>query len=106
MMKTITMPVKGLNFAGCAREIEKRLGKLEAIKSVEASCVSQIATIPYDPAQLSEEHLPAMVKDRGFACGEPLLATRSAIIAEPGRSEDHMPLSPMSSALSMWERSP
>jgi copper chaperone CopZ len=40
-METVTLPVKGLNFAGCAREIEKHLGKLEPIAHVEASYVSQ-----------------------------------------------------------------
>ena len=43
-MKTVTVPVKGLNFAGCGREIEKRLGKLAPILAVEASYVSQTVT--------------------------------------------------------------
>ena len=47
-METVTLPVKGLNFAGCAREIEKRLGKLESIAHVAASYVSQSVTITYD----------------------------------------------------------
>ncbi len=38
-METVTLPVKGLNFAGCAREIEKHLGKLAPIAHVEASYV-------------------------------------------------------------------
>ena len=68
-MRTVTLPVKGLNFAGCAREIEKNLGKLEPIKQVEASYVSQTATITYDESMLSETQLREMVKDCGFACG-------------------------------------
>ena len=71
-MNTVTLPVKGLNFAGCAREIEKNLGKLEPIKQVEASYVSQSVTITYDESMLSEAQLREMVKDCGFACGEPL----------------------------------
>ena len=71
-METVTLPVKGLNFAGCAREIEKHLGKLEPIKQVEASYVSQTATITYDESMLSEAQLREMVKDCGFACGAPL----------------------------------
>ncbi len=47
-MRTVTLPVKGLNFAGCAREIEKNLGKLAPIAHVEASYVSQTVTITYD----------------------------------------------------------
>ena len=71
-MKTVTLPVKGLNFAGCSREIEKNLGKLEPIQQVEASYVSQTATITYDETHLSEAQLREMVKDCGFACGAPL----------------------------------
>jgi Cu2+-exporting ATPase len=71
-MKTATLPVKGLNFAGCAREIEKNLSKLAPIAHVEASYVSQTATITYDETQLDEAQLREMVKDCGFVCGAPL----------------------------------
>src|SRR5207248_7214784 len=71
-MKTVTLPVKGLNFAGCAREIEKHLGKFAPIAQVEASYVSQTVTITYDETRLDEAQLREMVKDCGFVCGEPL----------------------------------
>ena len=71
-METVTLPVKGLNFAGCACEIEKSLGKLEPITKVDASYVTQTATITYDETRLSEAQLREMVKDCGFACGEAL----------------------------------
>jgi len=82
-MKTVTLPVKGLNFAGCAREIEKRLGKLEPITQVEASYVSQTVTITYDEAAFSEAQLREMVKDCGFACGKPLTEGRGALATRP-----------------------
>src|SRR6516165_935271 len=72
MLKTATLPVKGLNFAGCAREIEKNLSKLEPIQQVEASYVSQTVTVTYDEARLGEAQLREMVEDCGFACGDPL----------------------------------
>ncbi len=71
-MKTVMVPVKGLNFAGCGREIEKRLGKLEPIRAVEASYVSQTVTITYDDTRMTEVQLRKLVEDCGFACGEPL----------------------------------
>src|SRR5437588_8497277 len=71
-MRTVTLPVKGLNFAGCASEIEKNLRKLEPIAQLEASHVSQTVTITYDETRLGEAQLREMVKDCGFACGEPL----------------------------------
>src|SRR6266568_4077775 len=86
-MRTVTLPVKGLNFAGCAREIEKHLGKLEPIKLVEASYVSQTATISYDEMKLSEAQLREMVKDCGFACGEPLTRFTGPITTMPQPTE-------------------
>src|SRR5437660_455078 len=83
-MKTVTMPVKGLNFAGCAREIEKRLGNVEPIKQVEASYVSQTVTISYDETRLGEAQLREMVHDCGFLCGEPATA-----FAEPHTAVSH-----------------
>src|SRR6266699_5669289 len=71
-METVTLPVKGLNFAGCAREIEKNLSKLEPIAQVDASYVSQTVTITYDETRLDEAQLRELVKDCGFACGAPL----------------------------------
>src|SRR5260221_4128609 len=70
-METVTLPVKGLNFAGCAREIEKHLGKLAPIAQVHASYVSQTVTITYDEMRLGEAPLPELVKACGFACGAP-----------------------------------
>src|SRR5438034_2713775 len=86
-MNTVTLPVKGLNFAGCAREIEKNLGKLEPIKQVAASYVSQTVTITYDESKLSEVQLREMVKDCGFACGEPLTRFTGPIAPVSQRTE-------------------
>src|SRR5260370_12410013 len=71
-METVTLPVKGLNFAGCTRGIEKHLGKLAPIAQVHANYVSQTVTITYDETRLDEAQLSEMVKDCGFACGAPL----------------------------------
>ena len=81
-MTTVTLPIKGLNFAGCAREIEKHLGKLEPIKQVDASYVSQTATITFDETERSLAQLREMVKDCGFACGAPLSAFAGPITTE------------------------
>ena len=69
-MNTITLPVEGLNFASCARAIEKRLGALGAVARVEASYVSQSVTIEYDEGQVSADVLRDVVRACGYACGE------------------------------------
>jgi len=86
-MRTVTLPVKGLNFAGCTREIEKHLSKLEPIAQVAASYVSQTVTITYDETRLSEAELRELVEDCGFPCGEPLTRFPGRGATVPLRSE-------------------
>ncbi|HEX5442041.1 MAG TPA: heavy metal translocating P-type ATPase, partial [Ktedonobacterales bacterium] len=73
-MRTVTLPVEGLNFATCARGIEKRLGALAAVSAADASYVTQTVTVTYDERQIAEDALRDLVTDCGFACGGPLTA--------------------------------
>lgn len=73
-MKTITLPVYGLNDATCGQIIERRLGALPGVTRADASYVTQTVTIAYDERHNSEEALRAQVTDCGFACGEPMTA--------------------------------
>jgi Cu2+-exporting ATPase len=68
-MKTITVPVEGLNFASCAQSIEKRLSGFSGVREVGASYVTQTVTITFDERALSEATIRALVRDCGFACG-------------------------------------
>ncbi|MDE3230013.1 MAG: heavy-metal-associated domain-containing protein, partial [Chloroflexota bacterium] len=73
-MKTITLPVYGLNDATCGQIIERRLGALAGVERADASYVTQTVTIAYDESQISEAKLREWVADCGFACGEPMQA--------------------------------
>jgi Cu2+-exporting ATPase len=70
-VKTITVPVGGLNFASCARAIEQRLVTFTGVRQIDASYVTQTATITFDERQISETLIRELVRDCGFACGEP-----------------------------------
>ncbi|HEX3270743.1 MAG TPA: heavy metal translocating P-type ATPase [Ktedonobacterales bacterium] len=70
-MKTITVPVEGLNFASCAQSIEKRVGGFSGVREVAASYVTQTVSIRFDERELSETTVRDLVRDCGFACGEP-----------------------------------
>jgi Cu2+-exporting ATPase len=74
-VRSDTFPVQGLNFAGCARAIEKRLSMMRGIARVEASYVTQTVTITYDEAQLTEAAVRALVRDCAYACGQPMTAS-------------------------------
>lgn len=74
-MKTILLPVYGLDNATCGHIIERRVSALPGVTRVDASYVAQTVTIAYDERQISEETLRAQVTDCGFACGEEMTAT-------------------------------
>jgi copper chaperone CopZ len=71
-MKTVTLPIQGLDFATCVRAIEKRLAALGAVTSAEASYASRTVTVTYDERRVSEDTRRDVVRDCGFACGAPL----------------------------------
>jgi len=96
-MRTVTLPVEGLNFATCARSIEKRLGALAAVAEVDASYVTQTVTVTYDEREIGETSLRDLVRDCGFACGGPLTAmdrSQASVQASHGTNpsaEESMP---------------
>jgi len=85
-MKTVTVPIKGFNVAGCVSELEKSLSKREAITQVEASYATQTATITYDETRLSKGQLEALVQTCGFDCKVPQTES-STQAARPSKSD-------------------
>lgn len=71
-VKTVTFPVRGMNFATCASGIEKHLRALQAVVSVDASYVTQTVTITFDERHVSEATLRDLVSDCGYVCETPL----------------------------------
>src|SRR5512147_1237376 len=92
-MRTVTVPIGGCNFASCGRDLEKRLARVSGIAEVNASYVSQTATITYDETRLTAANLQDLVRDCGFGCGEPLAmgVTKSvgAAAASPPQTTGH-----------------
>ena len=76
-VKTISLPVFGLNNATCGQIIERRVGALPGVTRVDASYVTQSVTIAYDERQINEQTLRAQVTDCGFACGEEMTTTQT-----------------------------
>jgi Cu2+-exporting ATPase len=90
-MTTITVPVQGLNFAGCARGIEQHLSTFQSIHRVEASYVTQTVTITFDETQVSEAHVRELVQDCGYACGEPIGIGASTPTCTPTTNQHAQP---------------
>jgi len=98
-VKTITVPVKGLNFATCAQGIERRLGAFSGVREVDASYVTQTVTITFDERLLSEATVQDLVRDCGFACGEPCDPAEMLAQAAVSPSATHAPPAPSPSSL-------
>jgi len=105
-MRTITVPVQGLNFAGCARSIEKHVGGLTGIERVDASYVTQTATIIYDEHLRDEDDVRALVRDCGFACGESMATIEAAARAREAQPVGTHVVSHPEAAMSHAEHRP
>ena len=89
-MKTITLPVRGMNVASCASGIEKRLDAIQGVAAADASYVTQTVSVTFDERSISEETLRDLLKDCGFACGEPMMAERMLHAAATAERERGM----------------
>src|SRR5689334_4075587 len=99
-VKTITVPLEGLNFASCAQSIEKRLGPFSGVREVAASYVTQTVTITFDEQTLSEAAIRDLVRDCGFACGKTCDPARMLAQAAVSSSATQAPAPPASEVAS------
>ncbi|HEY7849732.1 MAG TPA: heavy metal translocating P-type ATPase [Ktedonobacterales bacterium] len=82
----MTIPVSGLDSAGCAVAIEKRLATTRGIASAQASYVTCSVTVTFDDTRMDVDTLRTLVATCGFACGSPL-ALESSSVGAPALSQ-------------------
>ena len=78
--QTTVLEAGGLHWATSESVIEKTLLGVPGVLAVEASAVSQTATVTYDPNQTSVAQLVGWVNDCGYHC------TGSRYLATPWRN--------------------
>ncbi|WP_225754824.1 cation-translocating P-type ATPase [Actinotalea sp. Marseille-Q4924] len=66
--QSTVLEVGGLHWATSEAVIENTLMRQQGVLAVEASAVSQTATVTYDPDQTSVAHLVSWVNDCGYHC--------------------------------------
>src|SRR5450759_568017 len=83
--------VGGLHWATSARGIEHTLTARPGVLGVEASALSQTATITFDPTRTSLDDLQTWIRECGYHCAGESLPTHvcapAAQLDEPGRHE-------------------
>jgi Cu2+-exporting ATPase len=91
--ETTVLHVGGLHYATEKAVVEHALGSRPGVLAVDANPVAQTATVSFDPAQTSVEHLRRWVKECGYHCaGQSVPGHVCDPMAEPGaerRAHDH-----------------
>ena len=83
--ETTVLHVGGLQYATEKAVVEHALGNRPGVLAVEANPVAQTATVSFDPAQTSVEHLRRWVEECGYHCaGQSVPGHVCDPMAEPG----------------------
>ena len=64
--ENITLPVKGMSCASCSARIEKKVGELEGVISTHVNFAAAVASIEFDPQNISADQFPMVIEKLGF----------------------------------------
>jgi len=79
---TNTYAVRGMHCASCASIIEKAIGKVEGVHSVQVNVGTEAAKISYDESKTNPQHLSKTIEPLGYSLALPQTAS------DMGMSED------------------
>ena len=68
-MTKITFKVEGMHCQSCAERLDKVLGKEPGVHARNVSFAEGTATITFNPAALTKEHLRQLIERAGFTAG-------------------------------------
>ncbi len=66
IFKQVELPVTGMTCAGCVRNVERALKKVEGVEEASVNLATERASVSFDPAQISVNHLIQRVQDAGY----------------------------------------
>ncbi len=61
-----TFPIKGMHCASCVMTLEGSLSKVPGVMRANVNLATEKATVDYDPAQVTDEHLASAVANVGY----------------------------------------
>lgn len=62
----LELPITGMTCAGCVRNVERALKKTEGVEEASVNLATERASVSFDPAQLTVNHLIQRVQDAGY----------------------------------------
>ncbi len=65
-VEKIELPVTGMSCASCVDHVQKALSGMRGVSRAEVNFAAEIATVEFDPAQVSVSQLIAAVIDQGY----------------------------------------
>ncbi len=65
-LETITLPVEGMVCPFCAAAVENILGSLDGVVNAKADYVKGLATVSYDPAQVTPTQMVEAINTQSF----------------------------------------
>jgi len=65
--KSITLPISGMTCANCAMNIERIVGKMDGIRTVNVNFASEQASVTYNTGKLALNDIADTVKKAGFS---------------------------------------
>ncbi|ANF56824.1 heavy-metal-associated domain-containing protein [Halotalea alkalilenta] len=65
-LRSITLPVIGMDCGGCARGVDKAVRALSGVDDVQVSLDPAQVVVRIDPALVSREALVTAIEDAGF----------------------------------------
>ncbi len=65
--QTLQLPVSGMTCANCAMNIERGVKKLDGVAEANVNFAAELATVSYNPAQLSSSDIIERIRGSGFS---------------------------------------
>ena len=65
-MKSVVLKIEGMHCGGCAQSVKRLLEREPGVQSAEVAYETGEARVQFDPAQLDERRLIAVVQQPGY----------------------------------------
>ena len=70
-MKSIVVKIQGMHCGGCAQSVKRLLERESGVKSADVAFETGEARVLFDPAQLDEQRVIAVVEQAGYQAAIP-----------------------------------
>jgi P-type Cu+ transporter len=94
----IQVPITGMTCAACVRRVEKAIGKVDGVASVNVNLATEKATVAYDPAHVTLDSIRGAVEKAGYGLGEIEVDTPPAAPVIEHDGEADLPIEGMTCA--------